>query len=187
MTMNTSANVILVDLPEDRVKFFPLSLTRPVSELRTGIFTISDKWRRALDSSAYHLTIDYLSQKYPLKIAKNNYCINSRIMPDGDLITALKGLSQNEALFSNGSFIAWKVEKDLFERSIIHYDFSPLRSSEYSHELRQISHITEIYNNNPYELIADFDTLDKKSEKLKDQHTVCYNPDQIYQKFLGIK
>ena len=178
--MNTSANVILVDLPEDRVKFFPLSLTRPISELRTGIFTISEKWKRALNSSASHLTIDYLSQKYPLKIEKNNYCINSRIMPDGDLLSALKGLSQSEALFSNGSFIACKVEKELFEKSIIHYDFSPLKSSEYPHELRQISHITEIYNNNPYELIADFETVDNKSEVLKDQHSVCYNPNQIH-------
>ncbi len=180
MTMNTSANLIMVDLPEDRVKFFPLSLTRPVSELRTGIFTIAEKWKRALNTSAYHLTIDYLAQKYPLKIAHDNYCINSRILPDANLISALKGLSQNEGLFLNGSFIAGRVEKGMLERNNRHCDFSPLKSIEYKHQLRQISHITEIYNNNPYEIIADFETINKKSEVLKDPHTVLYNPDQIH-------
>jgi UDP-N-acetylglucosamine diphosphorylase/glucosamine-1-phosphate N-acetyltransferase len=180
MTMNASVNIILVDLPEDRVKFFPLSLTRPVSELRTGIFTIADKWRRAMDSPAYYLTIDYLTQKYPLKIAKNNYCINSRIIPDTNLISAIKGLSPNEGLFISGSFIACKVDKGVFETSISHYDFSSLKTIEYIDELRQISHITEIYNNNPYEINADFKTIGKKGEILKDPHTVCYNPDQIY-------
>jgi UDP-N-acetylglucosamine diphosphorylase/glucosamine-1-phosphate N-acetyltransferase len=178
--MNASVNIILVDLPEDRVKFFPLSLTRPVSELRTGIFTIADKWRRAMDSPAYYLTIDYLTQKYPLKIAKNNYCINSRIIPDTNLISAIKGLSPNEGLFISGSFIACKVDKGVFETSISHYDFSSLKTIEYIDELRQISHITEIYNNNPYEINADFKTIGKKGEILKDPHTVCYNPDQIY-------
>ena len=178
--MNTSVNIILVDLPEDRVNFFPLSLTRPVSELRTGIFTIADKWRRALQYPAYYLTIDYLTQKYPLKIAKNNYCINSRVIPDHKLISSLNDLNQNEGLFSNGSFIACKVEQSTFETHIRHYDFSPIKSIEYTEDLRQISHITEIYNNNPYEIRADFSTLGRSNNLLKDPHTACYNIDQIF-------
>ena len=174
MTMDTSVNIILVDLPEDRVKFFPLSLTRPVSELRTGIFTIADKWRRAMGTSVHYLTIDYLARKYPLKIAQNNYCINSRILPDTNLISALEGLNQNEGLFLNGSFIAGKVEKDMLDSSIRHYDFSNLKSSEYKQDLRQIAHITEIYNNNPFEIRTDFETINKKSEILKDPHTALY-------------
>lgn len=180
MTMNTSVNIILIDLPEDRVKFFPLSLTRPVSELRTGIFTIADKWRHAMRYPTYYLTIDYLTQKYPIKIAKNNYCINSRIMPDQKLISSLKGLSQNEGLFSKGSFIACKVEENIFKSHIRHYDFSPIKSIEYSEELRQISHITEIYNNNPYEIPEDFNSVGKSTSKIKDPHTKCYNLDQIF-------
>ncbi len=180
MTMNTSVNIILIDLPEDRVKFFPLSLTRPVSELRTGIFTIADKWRQAMRYPTYYLTIDYLTQKYPIKIAKNNYCINSRIMPDQKLISSLKGLSQNEGLFSKGSFIACKVEENIFKSHIRHYDFSPIKSIEYSEELRQISHITEIYNNNPYEIPEDFNSIGKSTSKIKDPHTKCYNLDQIF-------
>lgn len=180
MTMNTSVNIILIDLPEDRVKFFPLSLTRPVSELRTGIFTIADKWRQAMRYPTYYLTIDYLTQKYPIKIAKNNYCINSRIMPHQKLISSLKGLSQNEGLFSKGSFIACKVEENIFKSHIRHYDFSPIKSIEYSEELRQISHITEIYNNNPYEIPEDFNSIGKSTSKIKDPHTKCYNLDQIF-------
>ncbi len=180
MTMNTSVNIVLVDLPEDRVKFFPLSLTRPVSELRTGIYTIADKWRHAMRYPTYYHTIDYLTQKFPLKIAKNNYCINSRIMPDQKLISSLKGLSQNEGLFSRGSFIACKVEENIFKSHIRHYDFSPIKSIEYSDDLRQISHITEIYNNNPYEILADFNSVGKSISRIKDPHTKCYNLDQIF-------
>jgi UDP-N-acetylglucosamine diphosphorylase/glucosamine-1-phosphate N-acetyltransferase len=178
--MNASVNIILVDLPEDRIKFFPLSLTRPVSELRTGIFTIADKWRRAMQYPVYYLTIDYLIEKYPLKLAKNNYCINSRVIPDHKLISSINDLNQIEGLFSNGSFIACKVEKSTFETHIRHYDFSPVKSIEYTEDLRQISHITEIYNNNPHEIRADFSTLSRSNNKLKDPHTVCYNIDQIF-------
>ena len=159
MTMKTSVNLIMVDLPEDRVKFFPLSLTRPVSELRTGIFTIAEKWRRAIDSSIFYLTIDYLAQKYPLKIAQDNYCINSRILPDTNIISALKGLGQNEGLFLNGSFIACRVEKGILEKNISRCDFSPLKSIEYTYDLRQISHITDIYNNNTSGIISDVVTI----------------------------
>ena len=101
-------------------------------------------------------------------------------MPDQKLISSLKGLSQNEGLFSKGSFIACKVEENIFKSHIRHYDFSPIKSIEYSEELRQISHITEIYNNNPYEIPEDFNLVGKSTSKIKDPHTKCYNLDQIF-------
>ena len=42
-------------------KLKPLTLTRPVSDLRIGIFKIRDKWELALDTQVAIRTKDYLS------------------------------------------------------------------------------------------------------------------------------
>ena len=45
-------------------KLKPLTLTRPVSDLRIGIFKIKDKWELALDNEVSIRTKDYLSSKF---------------------------------------------------------------------------------------------------------------------------
>ena len=55
-------NIILFD--NNRSEFFPLSLTRPISQFRVGIFTIKEKWEKYYDSVSV-FTDNYLSNKYP--------------------------------------------------------------------------------------------------------------------------
>lgn len=173
-------NLILVDIPEDRARFFPLSLSRPISALRTGIFTIAEKWERGMKASASYATIDYLSFKYKVTIDHINICINSRIMPDNNLITAIKSLDLNEGLYQDSTFLACKADKINTDKCLRAFDFSRLKSMDYPFPLRQISHVTDLYNNNPREIIADMDMTGASRGKITDQHTVCYNPGQIY-------
>ncbi|HZV44286.1 MAG TPA: putative sugar nucleotidyl transferase, partial [Saprospiraceae bacterium] len=44
-------NIILFD-DESREQMLPLSYTRPVAEIRTGIFTIRERWERLLKGKA---------------------------------------------------------------------------------------------------------------------------------------
>jgi UDP-N-acetylglucosamine diphosphorylase/glucosamine-1-phosphate N-acetyltransferase len=173
-------NLILIDIPEDRVKFFPLSLTRPISKLRIGIFTIAEKWRRSMQMPVSYYTIDYLSAKFPLSAGVNNICINSRIIPDQSLISAIDNLSQHEGLYKDDTFIACKVDKSVFEKKIKHFDFSNIKSIEYKAAIKQISRIADIYNDNPVELNSDMGLINNKNGGISDPHTVCYNSDQIF-------
>ena len=47
----------------------PLTLTRPVSDLRVGILTISEKWSRILDAkNISFVTAEHLRKKFPEKV-----------------------------------------------------------------------------------------------------------------------
>ena len=133
-----------------------------------------------MHTSFSYSTINYLSTKYKFKTTRSNICINSRIIPDPDLVSTIKELGQNEGLFIGDVFIACNVNKDIFEKYIRLSDFSPLKPTTYSGEIKQITHITDLYSNNQIEINSDIDLVDNVNNKISDPHTVCYNPDQIF-------
>ena len=89
-------NVILFD--SNRVDFYPLSLTRPISSFRVGILTIKEKWEIYFDSVSVY-TEDYLSKKFNSNIIEDNIWINAQILPSESLLTG----TGNESLKDNGS------------------------------------------------------------------------------------
>jgi len=173
-------NLILHDIPEDRVRFFPLSLTRPVSELRTGIFTIAEKWRKAMQMDISYSTVEYLSEKFPLSVGIQNLVINCRLIPDQKLVTAINNLSIQEGLFQGDTFIACLTDKSGFENNLRKLDLSKIKPIEYSNKLNQITHITDLYIKNASEIRSDFSKLTHRNGKISDPHTICYNPEQIF-------
>ena len=83
-------------------RFDPLTLTRPVEDLRVGILTVQDKWERWL-----HLTTKaricrrYLTSLYnDSTIQPDHDClwINARFLPDHSLTEQLKSLLTGQAL-----------------------------------------------------------------------------------------
>ena len=77
------ANIILYDEKEVRDNLLPLTYTRPVSLIRIGILTISEKWQRLLgdDAKISYITPDYLQNKFPSRATKDNIFIASHILP----------------------------------------------------------------------------------------------------------
>ena len=96
-------NVILFDT--DRENLYPLSLTRPISDFRIGILTIKEKWEFYYKSVSV-LTEDYLIEKFPCKIKKENLWINASVIPNDDLITEIKSLRKGEVLKKFSEVIA---------------------------------------------------------------------------------
>lgn len=60
-------HVILFDKADWRRQLYPLTWTRPVSDLRVGIVTIAEKWSLSLGATFSFLSEDYLQGKYPLE------------------------------------------------------------------------------------------------------------------------
>ena len=98
-------NLILFD--KDAESYFPLSLTRPVSYLRVGIFTIKEKWDKFFKSVSVK-TADYLTKKYPIELDDDNIWVVSNIIPSQNLITEISSLRQGEALSKQGKIIAFR-------------------------------------------------------------------------------
>ena len=87
----------------------PFTFTRPVSEIRCGIVTITEKWNRRLHTNCSFKTADYLQVKYPLHTTDDNIYINSSVFPTDEMISAVENLPQNAVLQSNTTWIAARV------------------------------------------------------------------------------
>ena len=98
-------NVILFD--KNRANYYPLSFTRPIAYFRIGILTIKEKWEQYYKSVSVK-TEDYLVNKFPNKIVKDNLWINAKTLPSKALVTELKSLRKGEALSKEGELIAFR-------------------------------------------------------------------------------
>ena len=88
------------------LKFAPLTLTRPVGNLRIGLFTNDERWSYFLSGAEVtYKTEDYLSDKFPS--SKNDVIeVNASVIPNEDLIAAIYHLSDNEVLMLNDTWLA---------------------------------------------------------------------------------
>lgn len=110
-------NIILFD-DESRERMLPLSYTRPVAELRTGIYTIRERWEKVLKGTASYITSDYLAGKYPMKLEDDNIVINGAVLANDRLGKLIEQLEPNEALMAGGELIAARLNKAQFEHLI---------------------------------------------------------------------
>jgi UDP-N-acetylglucosamine diphosphorylase/glucosamine-1-phosphate N-acetyltransferase len=100
---------ILVDLP-DLVHFYPFSLTRSLTEIRVGIFTIKERWETHLNSECQVFTSPYLQSLYASPFLDNEDAvmyINSTCLPDVAIKNAILNLKEGESLLDkDGKWIA---------------------------------------------------------------------------------
>ncbi|RYD79467.1 MAG: glucose-1-phosphate thymidylyltransferase, partial [Sphingobacteriales bacterium] len=87
----------------------PLTFTRPVADLRVGILTIAEKWAKYLNADFGFNTQDYLSIKYPAKVA--NLFINGSVCPDEGLLNSINNLNAGEVLLNGELVIAFIADQ----------------------------------------------------------------------------
>ena len=100
-------NIILFD-NQTRAHLLPFTFTRPTAEIRIGITTIREKWEHALKTEASFFTQDYLSELFPIAITNDNLFIAGNLLPDTQLVSAIKALQIGEVL---KSLPIWKILK----------------------------------------------------------------------------
>ena len=98
-------NIILFD--NKRSHFYPLSLTRSISEFRLGILTLREKWESYFDSVSI-LSNNYLAEKYDTNIKDDNIWINSQLLPSKDIITEIESLRVGEVLNKESVILAFR-------------------------------------------------------------------------------
>ena len=100
-------NIILHDY-QQHLTFAPLTLTRPVGQLRMGIYTNEERWAVLCpDAKISFYTEDYLASLFPTHLTADNYWINASIIPTRALVESIKNLKVGECLVGeNDEFIA---------------------------------------------------------------------------------
>ncbi|MGB5820154.1 MAG: GlmU family protein [Saonia sp.] len=159
-----------------RNALLPLTYTRPVADIRIGILTIREKWEMFLGYTTTTITEDYLSDKYPMVEMEENVLINASFLPHKDLVTLVKALKENEAIYQGDEIIAFYA-KEAQEK----IDFSKYRAIPYDGEPIRIENTWDIFSKNGKALQADFEliTKDRKSAPIPDTNNVIH-PENIF-------
>ena len=175
-------NFILFD-DDVRHKLLPLTFTRPVGELRVGILTIKEKWQRHLhiDKISY-ITQDYLIDKFPIHIEKDNIVINGSVLPSPQLVQLIMELAPNEAILKEGELIATRLDEHQFQHLINGEEIEELMGFDAEDTpFLKINHLWDIFKINGEAIQEDFDLLTKNriSHPISDTNKVIA-PENIF-------
>lgn len=151
-------NIILFDGPS-REDLLPLTFTRPVAALRTGISTLKEKWEFITGMDCSYETAPYLQGKYPRITTSNNLYIDGSIIPDENLWYELQKLNPEEVLLSEEQVIAYISMDPLTQDELLSGDRTGI---PYEAECLAIRNTWDIFSLNDQVLRDDFHRLTNK-------------------------
>ena len=169
------ANFILFD-DQSRISLRPLTFFRPVSAIRSGILTISEKWEKHLDAQVSFLTETYLQEKFPLKVGINNYLINGSVLPNQELIAEILSLAEDTSLMAGETIVAIHLTADNLKQ--FRHGIGPeLKSKATKTPFIKINNTWDIFGNNKKSIIDDFKliTNNRKSADISPTNHVLGN------------
>lgn len=151
----------------------PLTFTRPVCEVRSGILTIKEKWEKYLNVKMSYFTQEYLQVKYKLNIEEENILISGSVIPNISLLNDLENLNLNEALVKDGKIIAVKLD----QQSVSGFDYTNINKynkKDYTKDIIEITWPWDIFRLNGENIKSDFELLTegRKSAKLSTTNNV---------------
>jgi UDP-N-acetylglucosamine diphosphorylase/glucosamine-1-phosphate N-acetyltransferase len=150
------------------LRMAPLTLTRPVGNLRMGIFTNDERWKLFLpDVEIGFLTENYLSKKF--NSIQKGIRVNASIIPNEDVVAAIMHLEENTALYLNNLFLA--------ENGVA------LSKVQFKGETPVIlEYRWDLYQKNDVVLKADFEliTSGRKSQIISQSNTIIGSSDLIF-------
>ena len=152
-------NYILFD-DEARTSLLPLTDTRPVSEIRIGIMTIAEKWKKFIEGDFSYLTDAYLSQKFRYEPGNENIFINGSVLPTQSLKKEIQTLKQGEKLTKGNTLIAGRMDSNVSKAKSIG-DIKFLKSIECKSEYIKLNYPWDIFAFNAEAFTIDYNILTK--------------------------
>ena len=160
--------IIYLNDNNKRLDFAPLTLTRPVGNLRMGILTNDQRWKHLLPNAEILFdTEEYLSKKFPQE--GKGITVNACVIPTQEVADAVAKLKPNQLLTIDGNWIARSGGGDV----IVPFEGeSPLI----------IEHRWELYQKNGAVLEADFEMITKNrtSEPISETNTIIGDRNLIF-------
>ena len=142
-------------------KLKPLTLTRPVADLRVGMFTIQEKWSLALISKVGLRTKDYLRKKFSSQVGSAEIGISASLLPSNDFCKALDSIEENTIIMKNGKVLAISpLPEDNHE---IDSKLSNYRVVKYTGEIDSIEKPMDIFILNAAEIERDLNFIQKEN------------------------
>ncbi len=156
----------------------PLTFTKPVSEIRIGILTITEKWEKYLTEKVSFQTQSYLATKYKTVAATDTIFINGKICPNPELVKEILNLKINTGIRSGETLVAYRSE------GVVSLDIEKVISDARNTDTAFISvdHVWDIFSKNGDAIKQDFEMLTKgkTSQPLSKTNTHIGNSKDIF-------
>ena len=149
-------NYVLFD-GQHHQKLKPLTLTRPVADLRVGVFKIHEKWNNFLAEEVGVRSKDYLSKKFNSFDEKALCGISGALLPDEDLCSAISELEDNTIMMKDGQVLAIKPlpKEQEMESALNKY-----RIVKYTESIQIINRPMDIFLLNENQIASDLNFVE---------------------------
>ena len=141
-------------------KLMPLTLTRPVSDLRVGIFKIHQKWSNFLKSDVSIRTKQYLAKKFNSFNEEAQIGISASLLPNQDLCDVIKDIKENTIVMKNGKVLLISPLPE--DNSEMESKLSKYKLIQYVGEIDIIERPMDIFLQNGLETQKDLEFINKK-------------------------
>lgn len=123
---------------------YPLTLTRPAADLRTGILSIAEKWSRLLGAGAVsYETVPHLSALFTGS-EHSSWSINGRLLPDAALLQSMTTMQAGDTLMHpDGTLLLRKAG-------------APQTQHTHEHPVVMIRRPQDLFLHNAEQIKADF-------------------------------
>ena len=167
-------NIIFFD-EKEWLNLHPLTLTKPVSELRIGILTFRERWSKLLDGQFSFLAAEYLTQKFPLIYEEHNLFLNPAFFPNENLIQSIRNLKEKESIWIENQLVAAKVSLEEFNEK------EKLTQIQFEEEIVHIQHLWDLFTYNDKAIRFDFELITKgrKSQPISESNGII-SPENIF-------
>lgn len=168
-------NIVLFD-GDEWAKLRPLTLTKPVGELRMGILTFKERWQKCLPGNYSYLTVPYLAKKFPLHATDENLFINSSFFPENHLLEQIHQLNYGESIWKEKHLIAVKTSIE---------DFRNWQKNDQSFSIKKevlhIHQLWDLFHQNTKAIRFDFEicTKNRISQEISSTNGVI-QPENIF-------
>ena len=134
--------------------FLPLTFTRPVAEMRMGILTFSERWKKLLDiDEVFYITENYLQDKFKKPEPKQSLFIVPNFFPSDEVLKRIKELQPGEALVYENEVLVANINMDNFSLNQIN------KMTDIHEKLFFIVKPTDIFSYNDKAIDFDFKLL----------------------------
>jgi len=156
----------------------PLTYTRPVADLRVGIYTVKEKWELFLEESCNVRTKDYLTDRFHGFDGPESIGIAATVLPDPALVKAIKELEANQLLVKDGMVLAINS----LPESTVDFDayLEGFEMIEYDGEVSVLSNPADLFLLNQQEIECDLNWIKSSTEFTVIDQSNTVIGDQIY-------
>ena len=140
----------------------PLTFTKPVSEVRIGILTITEKWKTYITENVSFQTQRYLSEKYTCHLTDDTIFINGKICPTTELVDVINSLSINTGIKKGNTLIAFRSNS----ATCLTINDALINSKEVLIDFISVDNVWDIFSKNGEAIKQDFELLTKDKTSL---------------------